>query len=337
MTLPKPNLDDRTYDELVEEARSLIPHFYPEWTNHNPTDPGIILIELLAWLTEMKLYQINRVSDRNLVTFLKLLNGPNWRFKDDERVEALVENGDSELVQQQQTKTLQAATRETLLNLNECYRATTCKDFEYLATHKWNDTPQASGLGAVKRSHCIPLRNLSLADPAARKAIAPGQVSLIIVPDITPNSETPHPTKALRQALWDYLDERRLLTMRHHVVGPRYVCVYIIARLFLQEGVLPNNVRVQAEKDVRKFFHPLTGGQDGKGWPFGRDVYVSEVYQVLEKVRGVDYVEAVRLTTDESQRMNRSQNGTLMSITLHPDELVAVKLDENSFELRTVS
>lgn len=71
MSLPLPNLDDRTYADLVEQAISQIPIEYPEWTDHNPTDTGIILIELLAWLTEMVLYRVNQIPDKNIETFLK--------------------------------------------------------------------------------------------------------------------------------------------------------------------------------------------------------------------------------------------------------------------------
>ena len=60
MPLPLPNLDDRSYTDLVEEARRLIPTYAPEWTNHNPSDPGIMLIELFAYLTEMLIYRLNR-------------------------------------------------------------------------------------------------------------------------------------------------------------------------------------------------------------------------------------------------------------------------------------
>ena len=75
MPLPLPNLDDRTYDDIVAEAISLIPQEYPEWTDHNPSDTGIVLIELLAWLTEMVLYRVDRVGDRNIASFLSLLQG----------------------------------------------------------------------------------------------------------------------------------------------------------------------------------------------------------------------------------------------------------------------
>ena len=53
MPIRLPNLDDRRYAELVEEALELIPVHAPQWTNHNPSDPGIMLVELFAYLTEM--------------------------------------------------------------------------------------------------------------------------------------------------------------------------------------------------------------------------------------------------------------------------------------------
>jgi predicted phage baseplate assembly protein len=79
MPLTLPNLDDRTYADLVEEARAMIPTLSPEWTDHNPTDPGITLIELFAYLTEMLIYRLNRVTDAQTIAFLKLLNGLEWK------------------------------------------------------------------------------------------------------------------------------------------------------------------------------------------------------------------------------------------------------------------
>ncbi len=73
MTIPTPNLDDRTYRDIVEEAVRLIPQYCPEWTNFNPTDPGITLVQLFAWMTEMVIYRLNRVPEKNYLTFLDLM------------------------------------------------------------------------------------------------------------------------------------------------------------------------------------------------------------------------------------------------------------------------
>lgn len=71
--LPKSNLDDRTFEELVEECLLRIPRYCPEWTNYNPGDPGVTLIELFSWLVDQMLYRFNQVPRRHYVALLELL------------------------------------------------------------------------------------------------------------------------------------------------------------------------------------------------------------------------------------------------------------------------
>src|ERR671933_2688511 len=71
--IPPPKLDDRSFHDIVEEAISMIPRYCPEWTNHNPSDPGITLLELYAWMTEMVIYRLNKVPEKNFLTFLDLI------------------------------------------------------------------------------------------------------------------------------------------------------------------------------------------------------------------------------------------------------------------------
>ncbi len=71
--LPLPDLDDRTWERIVEDARKLIPALIPEWTDWNYHDPGITILEMLAWLTEMQQYQLNRITPESQQKFFKLL------------------------------------------------------------------------------------------------------------------------------------------------------------------------------------------------------------------------------------------------------------------------
>jgi hypothetical protein len=71
--IPSPKLDDRTYQDIVDEAVSLIPRYAPEWTNHNPSDPGITLLELAAWMSDLLIFRLNQVPEKNYVAFLNLL------------------------------------------------------------------------------------------------------------------------------------------------------------------------------------------------------------------------------------------------------------------------
>ncbi|MGD8627236.1 MAG: putative baseplate assembly protein [Anaerolineae bacterium] len=74
MALPVPNLDDLRFQrDLVDEARRRIVRYCPEWTDYNLSDPGITLIELFSWMTEMIVYRMNRVPEKNYLQFLDLL------------------------------------------------------------------------------------------------------------------------------------------------------------------------------------------------------------------------------------------------------------------------
>jgi predicted phage baseplate assembly protein len=73
MSLPIPSLDDRRFQDFVDEAKRLIPRYCPEWTDHNVSDPGITLLELFAWLAEQYIFRLNQVPDKNMLTFLNLI------------------------------------------------------------------------------------------------------------------------------------------------------------------------------------------------------------------------------------------------------------------------
>jgi hypothetical protein len=73
MPLEAPALDTRTFEQLVADARRRIPLYTPEWTDFNDSDPGMTLVQLFAWLTELQLYNMNRLPELNYVKFLQLL------------------------------------------------------------------------------------------------------------------------------------------------------------------------------------------------------------------------------------------------------------------------
>ncbi len=296
MPIPIPQLDTLTYADLVEHARSQIPQVYPDWTDHNPTDPGIILIELLAWLTELSLYQVDQIPDRTIETFLQLLNGADFTVEED----------------------LQSSVQNTIAELRKPYRAVTILDFKQLILQDWQQ---------IKRVHCLPNRNLERSDINTE---APGHLSIAVIPALFESELTvrevpapPAPTPALSSKIWNYLDDRRLLTMHHHIVSPRYVPVNLGATLYLEDGANPANVLTRAIHSVAAFFHPIASGTywNGNGWTFGRTVYPSEVYQLFDQIPGVDYVEAVQL------------NQTQAEVALAAHELVAIALTFDTLKI----
>lgn len=310
MPIPLPNLDDRTYADLTADAQAQLPTINPAWTNYNPSDPGITLIELLAWLTEMLFFQVNQIPPASTEKFLKLLNGPDWARPAD--------------------TTLDEAIRQTVLGIRERYRAVTADDYEYLALSTWPHTDAAQQLGAggvLSRVRCVPRRDLSAADPAVREAPAPAHISLVVIaapapgPDAADGPLSPPPVSdELRAALWAFFDERRILTTRHHVVDPDYVPVQVSANLALRADAPPSAALDAARAALARFFDPLAGGVAGTGWPFGRSVFASEVEALLQQVPILDYVEGVQLATTQAGRLRTDGSGT--SVVLDAHELV---------------
>ncbi|MEP6620356.1 MAG: baseplate J/gp47 family protein [bacterium] len=301
MPITLPNLDDRRYADLVEEARDLLVANAPALTNHNPSDPVITLTELFAYFTEVLLFRVNNVTDANRVKFLRLLNGPDW---------PLPPSHDA----------LEAEVRRTVLDLRSTDRAVTNDDFEFLAL-------ASDPAGRIARAHSIPERDLEASDPAQRLLSKPGHVSVVIVP--FQQSDLP----ALQTIVTDYLEPRRLLTARVHVVGPQFVPVHIQVTLRLLPDALESQVRPRAIQALTTFLDPIVG-RDGNGWPLGRNVYVSELYRLLDTLPGVDFVrrtvdsasskeiDELATTSAFAGRLVRNDAGDLISIALDPDELV---------------
>ncbi len=73
MTLPVPNLDDRTCKELLEEVKQKAYQICPDWDLNSVSDPGVVLLELFSYLTEMMLYRVNKIPEKVYVTFLQLM------------------------------------------------------------------------------------------------------------------------------------------------------------------------------------------------------------------------------------------------------------------------
>ena len=66
------NLDDQTYEEIVQAAEGRLPWLCPVWTDHNAHDPGITILELMAWYKELQQYHMNQFADELRCKLLKL-------------------------------------------------------------------------------------------------------------------------------------------------------------------------------------------------------------------------------------------------------------------------
>ncbi len=190
------------------------------------------------------------------------------------------------------------------------YRAVTAEDFEWLAL-------RASG--SVARARCI---------PSPKKA---GEVTVLIIPkagEAAGDLNTkPLPTPELLRRVKDFLDERRLITTRLNVNKPKFAEVSINCDVVMKPlGPKGEGLKREIETAVRKHVHPLTGGSDQKGWPFGRTLHKSDLLKIIEGVNGVDFCETLAL-------FNEDRKATAEKIEVAEDELIHI-VDVNIREIQ---
>jgi hypothetical protein len=161
---------------------------------------------------------------------------------------------------------------------------------------------------------------------------------VVVVPQPeAPGAVRPVPSQELRDAVHAWLEPRRLLGVRHRVVGPAYVPVTVTARLVLRpgfataavarSGVLTDaaiiaDVARGAAAAVQSHLDPVTGGPEGNGWPFGRDIFVSDLYRLLDELPGVDYVDGLRFVGVPPDRV-LVEAGEVVGVRLGEAELPA--------------
>ena len=73
MTLPTPNLDDRDFNQLINEALRRMKQSGTDWNDLSPNDPGMVLLDLFAYLTETTIYRLNRLPEKAYIEFLNLI------------------------------------------------------------------------------------------------------------------------------------------------------------------------------------------------------------------------------------------------------------------------
>jgi predicted phage baseplate assembly protein len=122
---------------------------------------------------------------------------------------------------------------------------------------------------------------------------APGIIAVLILPYLP--SDRPRPSAGLQKTVGAYLARHRVIGTRVEVFGPTYLEVAVRAQVQACRGTSAAGLLSRLTAALNRFFHPLVGGPDGQGWPFGRDVYRSEVLQVMDETEGVDHVVSLEL------------------------------------------
>ena len=157
-------------------------------------------------------------------------------------------------------------------------RAVTTEDYVWITISNFSE---------VARARCLAIRAPS---PDGSLIVKPGAVSVIIVPK--GSDSAPQPTKGLLRRIEAFLRRNALgvIADEIHALPPGYQPIAIAAKVHPEKPEEASLIERRVIQALEAFFHPLTGGEQGQGWPFGRSVYISEVFAVIERTDGVDHV-----------------------------------------------
>lgn len=179
-------------------------------------------------------------------------------------------------------ETIEDGKRRGPMMLATRHRAVTATDFEFL-------TRQAAP--EIARVACT--------DAGGRD---PGVVEVLVVPDTTTPNGTHQlaydsllPSPQTLERIRTHLDERRVIGTRLVVGPPRYAGVRVTGRVRTRHLAAPEAVERDVNEALYRYLHPVVGGPNGSGWPFGRNVQTNEIHAVIQRVDGVDFIDEVEL------------------------------------------
>jgi hypothetical protein len=252
MPLPIPTLDDRTFEQLVREARALIPRYSTTWSNHNVSDPGMTLVDLFAHLTEGAIFQLDQLPPETLDVFLELVGICR---DEDEAVEGAV-----------------ARALDRLEGSDVALTAADLAQRAKLVSAEWPQRVRRAALTWIVDEACgedgdpdVGLLNVKLDPPSAPYAV--------------------------EDRLFFLLKEHAVVGTRLHVVQVKELKLEIRATVVRVPG---SPLRAEdVERRVRDFIDPLRGGFEAQGWPMGRSLYRTELFQLIEGIPDVYHVEAL--------------------------------------------
>ncbi len=186
-------------------------------------------------------------------------------------------------------------------------RAVTAEDYEHLVRQAAPEIARVKALAAGDGADAGAVRVLVV--PAA----ADDDAGALAFDQLVPSEET-------LARLVAYLDERRMIGARVLVEPPLYQGVTVVAKIRARPRTSAARLQEEARRALYAYLHPISGGPEGRGWPFGRPLHVGEVYSVLQRLDGTEFVEDARLFGAD---VGTGQRGdSVQRLELAPDTLV---------------
>lgn len=313
MPVRLPDLYKRSYEEISDEMLASIPKYTSKWTNHNPSDPGITILELLSWIAETTLYRINRVPEESYINFLRFVTGASSTNE----IDRLLREKDLDLshkkileflkeIEDGNKKTMPEIKAASLNFLKSRYRAVTEEDFRELAI-------EATVLNTGEKARV----KRAIID----KSVQEEKVVVIVVSDMRDKYDE------LIEQVKNYLTPRKLIGTIIEVNQPVYTGVEINIKFVRQSHArierkiddrVVDEVKENIIKRVGDYLDPFKGGPEKKGWPYKRPLTKYEIVQIVEETNGVE--RAASVVFDDDDELMIKEIGGLVDPSIKVEE-----------------
>lgn len=263
MGLNIPNLDKKDFDIRLQEAIAKLPAYSKEWTEYNLSDPGITIVELLAWLSDINSYKLNRIRKEHEEALLKLLVGidANKDKEEDDKIDSF-----SKLEQE----------------LLSTYKAVTLKDYENIILE--NEEIIRAKASVDKKENIVTI-------------IVVPKISSILKD--TENIEDEHSEASeLLKKLKEHIEPRLLLTTKVKIAYPEYTSVNtnIVIQTQYQDTLVLKNLIISK---LQEFFNSTFGIKQRAAWEFGKNIKIPDIYFLLNEIEGIDIIDSISFYTTD--------------------------------------
>ena len=263
MPIQIPNLDDRNYEQLLRETDSVIARYFPEYADLGPSDPAMALNELFCYYFDVTMYQLNRVTSDARNNFASLLG-----------------------IQPVYGEPPEEALRQALSKMSQVERAITIADIETVIkkASQRSQVPKGVQLCSEPVSRVFAKGGKTVSEPVRIFIVQKGAIGEI---------KEKHKTDLL--SLYTYL-------RACGPIGTRYIIAHApISQVDVSAEIVKRNTStISSDKlatDIKNkliaYIHPLTGGDGGDGWEFGKPISRGDIYGLIEGMPGVDHVKSL--------------------------------------------
>lgn len=291
------------YQDLIDEMVEAIPVYTNIWTDFNPSDPGITILEVLCWVAETLIYKANRISKETYLNFLRLIAGTELYIGTDylqkellDEVDYLEKGGNYDATKVVAQVHAYWQSVNLAVSLMDYYNLSSTayvgEAFMQLGLTEYDVLDK----GKLKMAESEDAKSIFVNYDKLSKAVVIRVNPLFVNPENLEVEELDG--KGLIKAIKAYVIPRRTVGTIVTVSLLDFVPVVLNTQVVINANHTREAVEASIRQQIERFFSPFYGGISGEGWHPDDVLFQSDLFFVISKATGVEAVTEVIINND---------------------------------------